>query len=135
MTDEQCKRRDKLGHEFVQECPKYSGYPEHVVTFSAGFDAGLAEGAKEAERLKAENKRYKAAHEHLSNVGKRSIGDIILDRDFWKAESETLIEEIKAAAEMLEEQQGKPFPEEHYLFPKTLMAVVKDHEQARKGRE
>lgn len=39
MTDQMKKLRDEMAHEFVNECPKYSGYPEHMKTYLAGFDA------------------------------------------------------------------------------------------------
>jgi hypothetical protein len=33
------KYSDEMAHKFVHDCPKYSGYPEHIKTYLAGFSA------------------------------------------------------------------------------------------------
>ncbi len=53
------KRRDELGNEFVFECSKYSGYPEHIKTYEAGYDQAFTDLMAEVTPLiEALNKIY-----------------------------------------------------------------------------
>lgn len=76
MTEEQI---EKAAHEFVNECPKYSGYPEHMITFKAGanlvmgrvkeLEAKLAIAVEALEELKLNHSHRNLDAEHMRRLG------------------------------------------------------------------
>src|SRR5258708_5074021 len=120
-------KRDELAHKFVHDCPKYSGYPEHIITFKAGWDArdeeisqlreALEESRKLASRCAAAagkakkeiawlRERLKTAEEHFIFIMKRGQGNggVVFTT------TQTLRDIAKAALKQLRNEKSEPTP-------------------------
>ncbi len=84
------KSVDEMAHEFVNECPKYSGYPAHMETFKAGH----ASRQPEIATLTAKVKRYE---EVLTNIASGA----------WDWEDKDLTPEGKARSALNKERDIK----------------------------
>lgn len=89
-------KRDEMAHEFVNECPKYSGYPAHEETYKAAWDAAI----QNDERVLALGNAVTDFF-HLMNQG-LLVRDTSNDHDpNWALKAMSLVAKLKSADEAL----------------------------------